>query len=206
MQPDYDYAIYVRTRVLVALGRLDDAMRSAEHLIRLTPHASRAYRSRALIYERLGEEEKHLGDLETALTLDDDADPELMNQKGLCLNSLGRYEEALVCFEQCLSINSNDYSAAYNAAIAVVKSRGAARGQDEIQRAESCLKANAPEGPRLYGFAGLAAVQGDRETAVMLYDAAFIVDPTVSRWTRRDVAWNDLRGTPEFQDRLRLTR
>ncbi len=51
-----------------------------------------------------------LGFFEQALLLNQ-ADPNLWNKKGVTLRSLGRYEEAMECFNQSLEIDPRDKNA-----------------------------------------------------------------------------------------------
>ena len=48
-----------------------------------------------------------LGFFEQALLLNQD-DPDLWNSKGIALRSLGRYEEAMECFNKSLEIDPRD--------------------------------------------------------------------------------------------------
>ena len=48
-----------------------------------------------------------LGFFEQALLLNQD-DPDLWNSKGIALRSLGRYEEAIECFNKSLEIDPRD--------------------------------------------------------------------------------------------------
>ncbi len=51
-----------------------------------------------------------LGYFEQALLLNQD-DPDLWNNKGIALRSLGRYEEAMECFNNSLKIDPRDKNA-----------------------------------------------------------------------------------------------
>ncbi len=51
-----------------------------------------------------------LGFFEQALLLNQD-DPDLWNNKGIALRSLGRYEEAMECFNKSLKIDPRDKNA-----------------------------------------------------------------------------------------------
>jgi len=51
-----------------------------------------------------------LGFFEQALLLNPD-DPDLWNHKGITLRSLGRYEEAMECFNKSLKIDPRDKNA-----------------------------------------------------------------------------------------------
>jgi len=51
-----------------------------------------------------------LGFFEQALLLNQD-DPDLWNYKGIALRSLGRYEEAMECFNKSLEIDPRDKNA-----------------------------------------------------------------------------------------------
>ena len=51
-----------------------------------------------------------LGFFEQALLLNQD-DPNLWNNKGIALRSLGRYEEAMECFNKSLEIDPRDKNA-----------------------------------------------------------------------------------------------
>ena len=54
--------------------------------------------------------EDALGFFEQALLLDQ-SDPELWNYKGVALRSMGRYDEALECFNKSLELDPRDNSA-----------------------------------------------------------------------------------------------
>jgi len=47
--------------------------------------------------------------------------PKILNKKGLCLMGLNNIEEARKCFEECIKIAPNDYSAQLNLALALGK-------------------------------------------------------------------------------------
>ena len=51
--------------------------------------------------------EEALGYFEQALLLDQ-TDPELWNNKGVALRSMGRYDEALECFNKSLELDPRD--------------------------------------------------------------------------------------------------
>ncbi len=51
-----------------------------------------------------------LGFFEQALLLNQD-DPDLWNNKGITLRSMGRYEEAMECFNRSLKIDPRDKNA-----------------------------------------------------------------------------------------------
>ncbi len=51
-----------------------------------------------------------LGFFEQALLLNQD-DPDLWNHKGIALRSIGRYEEAMECFNKSLEIDPRDKNA-----------------------------------------------------------------------------------------------
>ncbi|MEK0319047.1 MAG: tetratricopeptide repeat protein [Nitrosopumilus sp.] len=57
-----------------------------------------------------GEFDDALGFFEQALLLNQD-DPTLWNNKGIALRSLGRYEEAMECFNKSLEIDPRDKNA-----------------------------------------------------------------------------------------------
>ena len=57
-----------------------------------------------------GEFDGALGFFDQALLLNQD-DPDLWNYKGIALRSLGRYEEAMECFNKSLKIDPRDKNA-----------------------------------------------------------------------------------------------
>jgi len=54
--------------------------------------------------------EEALGFFEQALLMDQN-DPELWNHKGVALRSMGRYDEALECFNKSLELDPRDKNA-----------------------------------------------------------------------------------------------
>ena len=61
-------------------------------------------------YVEDGKFDDALGYFEQALLLNQD-DPDLWNNKGIALRSLGRYEEAMECFNNSLRIDPRDKNA-----------------------------------------------------------------------------------------------
>ncbi len=57
-----------------------------------------------------GKFDNALGFFEQALLLNQD-DPDLWNNKGITLRSMGRYEEAMECFNKSLKIDPRDKNA-----------------------------------------------------------------------------------------------
>ena len=57
-----------------------------------------------------GKFEDALGFFEQALLMDQ-SDPELWNNKGVALRSMGRYDEAIECFNKSLEIEPRDKKA-----------------------------------------------------------------------------------------------
>ena len=57
-----------------------------------------------------GKFEEALGYFEQALLLDQ-TNPELWNYKGIALRSIGRYDEAIECFNKSLEIDPRDKTA-----------------------------------------------------------------------------------------------
>ena len=57
-----------------------------------------------------GKFEEALGYFDQALLLDQ-TDPELWNHKGVALRSIGRYDEAIECFNKSLEIGPRDKKA-----------------------------------------------------------------------------------------------
>jgi tetratricopeptide (TPR) repeat protein len=76
-----------------------DFVSSAEKLIK---------KGRSLLVE--GDFEHALGFFEEALLSNHD-DPDLWNYKGIALRSLGRYDEAIICFNLSLKIDPRDRNA-----------------------------------------------------------------------------------------------
>ncbi len=64
----------------------------------------------AFEYAEDGKFNDALGFFEQALLLNQD-DPNLWNNKGIALRSLGRYEEAMECFNKSLEIDPRDRNA-----------------------------------------------------------------------------------------------
>ena len=65
----------------------------------------------------LGKEQLNRGNYNNALNFFEQAisldqkDPDLWNLKGIALRSLGRYDEAILCFNKSLSIDPRDKNA-----------------------------------------------------------------------------------------------
>jgi len=130
------------------------------------------------------------------------------NRKGLLLTYLGRYDEAVSCFEEGVTRDSADIASLYNRVVAAVRAGNVSA--DEWKGAlKALLEASAKDassGGEQYALAGIAALDGHAETAIELLVRAAALEPKVREWAPRDVAWLDLRGHHRFQELLESWR
>jgi hypothetical protein len=95
----------------------------------------------------------------------------------------------------------DDVEMAYNLAVASVRA-GVPAAELRIEQAWRALEAVEEQRRYVvwYGRAGLAALRGDVEAALRDLARAISESRQPLYWARRDVAWRDLRDTPEFAE------
>ena len=113
LKPNYADAYCNRASSLEALMRLDDAIRSCEFAIGFNAQLSVAHNKLAVMLKEKGEWVQALDVLNQAIALKPEYLSAMIN-KGNVLSLLGRFEEALVCFDDVLLQNPNDKLAQWN--------------------------------------------------------------------------------------------
>jgi hypothetical protein len=116
------------------------------------------------------------------------------------LSYLARYDEAIIRFEACVTEEPDSLHAAYNLAVASVRGRGLAYGDNQIQRLEVVIGIwrERNSWAVAYAEAGLAALRDERGSALLKLSNAVSENPLAADWARRDPAWTELRDNVEF--------
>jgi tetratricopeptide (TPR) repeat protein len=97
------------------LGRYKDAILDFNKYLRLEKNDFGPYLNRGILYHMQGDCKKAIEDYDIYLSKIAN-NPDCFNEKGIALQDLKKYEEALNCFSNAISINPNYTQAYYNRA------------------------------------------------------------------------------------------
>lgn len=122
-------------------------------------------------------------------------------KQGHVLSYLGRYDDALRCFSECLQIEPGNWMVLYSEAITRVRCQGLSSAKAAIARARQALqkpsKSNNYEA--VYAQAGIEAVVGNRTYALDLLEKAIRNDKYFKELAQHDIAWSGMRANQRFQ-------
>jgi tetratricopeptide (TPR) repeat protein len=161
---------------------------------------------RAGIARDLGEHDLALADLELWASAlgdeggDDEADNAWRcNQLGLMYSHLGRWDAALGWIERALASDPDELAFRYNRLVALVRRDGVDSQHIAIEELRRALEErDLDDGHRAYARAGVAALLGERETALMELATACEASSEFWEWARRDRAFDELHGDRAF--------
>jgi tetratricopeptide (TPR) repeat protein len=183
------------------IGRYEKALADFDRAIELDPEDAQSMANRAVTYQKIGRYEKALADFDRAIELDENMRSELANERGLVFSYLGRYADAVECYEQTLR-KGPDYVALYNVAVATTRWKGLDNAGKQVDIARERLRLLLETDKRstaLYGLGGLEALEGNTDQALKYLQEALLIEEQAAGWARHDVAWLDLRENPRFQ-------
>lgn len=117
LRPDAYESHAARAEALIALDRLDEAQAAIGAALRLRPNSREAVLILARIFMQAGHASKALATLDEVAN--GDAWPPAMVLRGVILGGMGRHDDALACFERCLSTEPANFDALLNGANAL---------------------------------------------------------------------------------------
>jgi tetratricopeptide (TPR) repeat protein len=137
------------------LDRLDEALTTLDEAIAQAPGQAVLYRARSRIHRLRGNRDLALSDLDQAMVLAPADDPMAANdnlERGLILQELGRYEEALAACDRALRLRPDRADIHRLRGVVLV---GLKRYDEAIQSFDICLSRGTPSAA-LYEARGLA--------------------------------------------------
>ncbi|MFF4991463.1 tetratricopeptide repeat protein [Streptosporangium saharense] len=165
--------LYNRTRLLAALGRVDEAYADFTVLIEMDPYYTDYLCERAKISRRRGDLDAALADYDRAVTMAPPF-PELYYNRGTARLDAGDVEGALADFDYVLEMEPDDVATRMRRAEVFL-------GLGDFEAAEADVVAGLdlrPTDPELLCMRGTVALErGDAERAARLLDTALDADP-----------------------------
>lgn len=173
---------YNRAQVLLAVGRLDEALVDYDQVISDDPHYAEYYFDRAAIHRRLGRTDAALADYRTAIRLSPPF-PELYYNRGDLLAAGGDLDGALADFSYVLELDPSHVDAYVNRA-ALLAELG---DPDAARRDVAAGLALAGDQPHLLCLLGnLELEAGHLDAARAALDVAVLADPPLAEaWASR---------------------
>jgi len=154
-------------------GKLEEAIKAFDSLIRLKPDYSEAYYNRAVIYQDLGQLEASLKDYNVAIQLKSDYADAYYNKANI-LREQGEFESALESYEKTIDVNPEHIDAHINRGITL---RELGQLKEAIQSFDQVVKLKPDFAEVYYNRANILKELGRLEEAVESYDKALALKP-----------------------------
>ncbi|MFB2919723.1 tetratricopeptide repeat protein [Aerosakkonema funiforme] len=202
LNPHYMWAISHRGATYHRLNRYEEALKDLSVAIAMKPDYAWAICYRGQIYCLMNRYEEALADCDRAISLDKNIIPCWPGERSLLLSYMGRYAEAIVCCEEGLKENPDDWVTLYTLAVVKARSFGLLEAKAEIDRTRKALLAvenGETNAGVLYRLGGLAALEGDRDRALNYLAAAVLLENEPVNLAQRDLAWLELRDEERFR-------
>ena len=174
-------------------GNLGEAAKLCEDILRATPKHFAALNLLGAVHSRAGrfdEAERLIGEAITINPL-----PELIYNRGCMLQNLGRYQDALACFQQAAAARPDFLDALVNCGFVQL---GLRRYQDALLSFDKVI-ARKPDDAEAWSNRGHALLELGREAeALTSLDKALALAPnSVNAWNNRGVTLQRLKRTEE---------
>ncbi|MFB2919719.1 tetratricopeptide repeat protein [Aerosakkonema funiforme] len=140
LSPNYAWAYAHRGVVYRRLLRYEEAWADFNKAIELKPDYAWAYAYRGVMCSIANRYAEAVVEFDRAIALDETIGKYWGNERGFPLMRLGRYAEAMKCYEQTLTARPNDPLAVYCIAVNQTLWQGLAKAQTEIDRARTVLQ------------------------------------------------------------------
>jgi Flp pilus assembly protein TadD len=168
-----------RGRLLLILGRADEALLALEHASKLLPGDPEAQSALGVALIATGHPDRALEYFRRASELDRD-DPERLTNLGTTLMMLGRVEQAITAYERAVALAPHDPRAHGDLGTAHLAANRADRALPHLERAVTL----APERATYLSNLGYAhQLKGDLDRAIAIYKQAIAKDERLgSAW------------------------
>jgi tetratricopeptide (TPR) repeat protein len=119
LQPGHEVALIGRIDALIAAGKLNEALATAEELLAAHPDSLQGHiwRSKILVFMGQPERALQLSAAMRNIALDH---PSTHVNQGWILTFLNRFREAIICYDRAIKLKPDDYVARHNRAFALL--------------------------------------------------------------------------------------
>ncbi len=186
------------------LGQYEEAIEQYNKAIEIDPKYSQAYSNWADSLRVLGRYQEAIERYGIAIELDPKSRWDY-NYRGLVYSYMGEMELAMADYAKALEIDSNSLSSCYNMAI-LKKKLNHADASLYVEKLQSLGSNKSKTDDRvLYRLAGLAAMDGEFDTALETLRQAANQDFRFAKENAQiDLAFESIRNIPEFQAIFRI--
>jgi tetratricopeptide (TPR) repeat protein len=171
---DDPHTLLLRSDVARALGRSDEALRTAQSALELEPKSAALFERRGLAHEMLGELGAARADLAHAVELDSRGSSALF-ALGHLLRNMGELQSALLAFQEATQRNPEDAEAWLASGVCRVGMGDRVSARVELERAATLAETRAEP---LLALADLDLEEGALPAALRRYRAAALLDKT----------------------------
>jgi tetratricopeptide (TPR) repeat protein len=195
IDPDYAWAWSHLGVVLRAQARFEQARDAFDKALTLRPDHAWTLIHRANMQVGLGDYQAALDDCDAALRLDPAIIPSPAGERGLILNALGRFAEAVACCDLGLLDAPDDATTLYSRMVAWANLHGLEASKPQLLALLSRFRAQDPEGQNealVYRQAGLHALLCEHEAALALLARLIPGSEEYREVARHDPVWDEL--------------
>ncbi len=181
---------------LFRLGEYEEARKYYDSVLSINSSNIEAIVNLGVLLDQMGEREEAESYYQKATRLEpDEKNFEDHLYRGIALNNLKKYEEAILCFDRGLKINPIHDRLLVNMGISL-----AALGKYEEARAyyDQALKNNPRSVLALYNKACSFSLDGNKSEALQYLKEAVMLNPRFKDLARQDDDFKDLRGEEMF--------
>ena len=196
INPEYYKALNNKGNALVDLGRYDEAIENYDETLKIKPDFHDALYNKGNALTAIGQHDEAITSYDEALTIRPD-DYEAHNGKGSALARLERYDEAIISFDESLTIKPDYSRALLNKGTALVYLE---RYSEALASFDKALMFEPNNHEALLNKAWLYSLQGNTNDALNFLEEAIILNDDYRNLAKNDIAFDNIRQDPRFQE------
>ena len=190
-----------RGKLLQEMGNKEGSLRDYSRVVEIEPGRPIGWGLRSEVLAEMGKYEDALRDFQRAYELEPNRDSVWDKHMTRLLSYVGRYEEALEFCQRALAAHPTDWQVASQVAVMLTLWKGRRAAGEALQKArvgcEAALRTEHVASAH-YALATLSAVENNIDSALGHLKKALASSGKLAWKARRDVAFIDFRGNPDF--------
>ncbi len=157
-----------RGKVLIDMGRLDEAIADFDRAVAMNPFFHKAYYNRGFVFDKMGRFDEAIADFDKAIA-SNPSFREAYYNRGLTYNKTGLFGKAIESFTKSLEIDPNDVDAYVSRGISYAL---VGRNDRAFEDFDKAVRLDQNHGPAYFSRGKLSLNQGNRELAMLDFQKA----------------------------------